>query len=209
MRRIPPAPASHRLETNENNDEIAVKGGKTAKKAPVPTQERRLGYRFARHCRRRLCRGSRTKRNSASQHGTQKCRPKPYRLTLTRWLIQYERCQSVSHYAAEGLLRSASPIGNHAKKEAIQHEEVYGGAAAHGELSLQVGVSPQVCVIQGTLSTAVSSRSPLVLTVSTCHKVVGGSLSYLQVPGESPGYFFQSCRRSSGQGAQHLCRRKR
>ena len=33
--------------------------------------------------------------------------------------------------------------------------------------------------------------------------------SYLQVPGESPGYFFQSCRRPSGQGAQHLCRRER
>lgn len=33
--------------------------------------------------------------------------------------------------------------------------------------------------------------------------------SYLQVPGESPGYFFQSCRRPSGQRAQHLCRRER
>ena len=31
---------------------------------------------------------------------------------------------------------------------------------------------------------------PLVLTVSTCYMVVGGSLSYLQVPGESPGYFY-------------------
>ena len=42
----------------------------------------------------------------------------------------------------------------------------------------------------GTPSTVASSRSPLVLTVSTCYMVVGGSLSYLQVPGESPGYFF-------------------
>ena len=42
----------------------------------------------------------------------------------------------------------------------------------------------------GTPSTAASSRSPLVLTVSTCYMVVGGSLSYLQVPGESPGYFY-------------------
>ena len=31
---------------------------------------------------------------------------------------------------------------------------------------------------------------PLALTASTCYKVIGGSLSYLQVPGESPGYFF-------------------
>ena len=31
---------------------------------------------------------------------------------------------------------------------------------------------------------------PLALTASTCYKVVGGPLSYLQVPGESPGYFF-------------------
>ena len=30
--------------------------------------------------------------------------------------------------------------------------------------------------------------SPLALTASTCYKVIGGSLSYLQVPGESPGY---------------------
>ena len=27
-------------------------------------------------------------------------------------------------------------------------------------------------------------------TTSTCYKVIGGLLSYLQVPGESPGYFF-------------------
>ena len=31
---------------------------------------------------------------------------------------------------------------------------------------------------------------PLALTVRACYKVIGGSLSYLQVPGESPGYFF-------------------
>ena len=88
------------------------------------------------------------------------------------------------------MLRPARSFRKHAETEDIQHEEVYGGAAAHGELSLQVGVSPQVCVIQGTPSTAASSRSPLVLTVSTCYMVVGGSLSYLQVPGESPGYFY-------------------
>lgn len=88
------------------------------------------------------------------------------------------------------MLRPSNSFGRHAETEDIQHEDVYRGAAAHGELSLQVGVSPQVCVIQGTPSTAASSRSPLVLTVSTCYKVVGGSLSYLQVPGESPGYFF-------------------
>lgn len=32
--------------------------------------------------------------------------------------------------------------------------------------------------------------APPALTVSACYKAVGGSLSYLQVPGESPGYFF-------------------
>lgn len=32
-------------------------------------------------------------------------------------------------------------------------------------------------------------RLPPALTASTCYKVIGGSLSYLQVPGESPGYF--------------------
>ena len=31
---------------------------------------------------------------------------------------------------------------------------------------------------------------PPALTASACYKAVGGSLSYLQVPGESPGYFF-------------------
>ena len=33
------------------------------------------------------------------------------------------------------------------------------------------------------------SRSPLALTVSACYMVVGSLLSYLQVPGEFPGYF--------------------
>ena len=31
---------------------------------------------------------------------------------------------------------------------------------------------------------------PPAFTASACYKAVGGSLSYLQVPGESPGYFY-------------------
>lgn len=52
--------------------------------------------------------------------------------------------------------------------------------------------------------------APLALTVSACYKAVGGSLSYLQVPGESPGYFLSiPLGIPIGQGAQHLRRRER
>ena len=51
---------------------------------------------------------------------------------------------------------------------------------------------------------------PLALTARACYKVIGGLLSYLQVPGESPGYFFiHSTGVPIGQGAQHLRRRER
>lgn len=48
---------------------------------------------------------------------------------------------------------------------------------------------------------------PPAFTASACYKAVGGSLSYLQVPGESPGYFLSiPLGVPIGQGAQHLCR---
>ena len=46
--------------------------------------------------------------------------------------------------------------------------------SVHGELSLQVGVPPQACIIQGTPSTAAPSRSPIVFTASACYRVIGG-----------------------------------
>lgn len=50
----------------------------------------------------------------------------------------------------------------------------------------------------------------LALTARACYKVIGGSLSYLQVPGESPGYFLSiPLGVPIGQGAQHLRRRER
>ena len=61
-----------------------VKGSKTAKKKP-PSQRGNGGQItvFTHRRRWRLCHDSRTKRNSAAQCGTQKCRSKPYRLTPT------------------------------------------------------------------------------------------------------------------------------
>ncbi len=49
-------------------------------------------------------------------------------------------------------------------------------------------------LFQGHYQQQLHPASPLVLTVSTCYKVIGGFLSYLQVPGESPGYFFNMSR---------------
>ena len=40
--------------------------------------------------------------------------------------------------------------------------------------------------------------APLALAARACYKVIGGSLSYLQVPGESPGYFNMSRTLSRG-----------
>ena len=61
------------------------KGVKKVKKKP-PSQHGNGGSItvFTHQCRWRLCRDSRTKRNSAAQCSTQKCRSKPYRLIPTR-----------------------------------------------------------------------------------------------------------------------------
>ena len=55
-----------------------MKGSKKAKKKP-PSQHGNGGsiIGFTHQCRWRLCRDSRTKRNSAAQCGTQKCRSEP------------------------------------------------------------------------------------------------------------------------------------
>ena len=59
-----------------------MKGNKKAKKKP-PFQHGNGGsiIEFTHQCRWWLCRDSRTKRNSAAQCGTQKCRSEPYRAT--------------------------------------------------------------------------------------------------------------------------------
>ena len=61
------------------------KGSKKAKKKP-PSQHWNGGsiFVFTHQCRWWLCHDSLTKRNSAAQCGTQKCRSKPYRLTPTQ-----------------------------------------------------------------------------------------------------------------------------
>ena len=48
----------------------------------------------------------------------------------------------------------------------------------------------EACAILRISRDAMYRLAPLALTASTCYKVIGGSLSCLQVPGESPGYFF-------------------
>lgn len=48
----------------------------------------------------------------------------------------------------------------------------------------------EACAMLRISRNAMYRLTPLALTASTRYKVVGGSLSYLQVPGESPGYFF-------------------
>lgn len=47
----------------------------------------------------------------------------------------------------------------------------------------------EACAMLCISRDAMYRLAPLALTASTCYKVIGGSLSYLQVPGESPGYF--------------------
>ncbi len=48
----------------------------------------------------------------------------------------------------------------------------------------------EACAMLRISRDAMYRLAPLALTASTCYKVIGGLLSYLQVPGESPGYFF-------------------
>ena len=62
-----------------------VKGSKKAKKKP-PFQHGNGGsiIEFTHQCRWRLCRDSRTKRNSGAQCGTQKCRSEPCQPTPTQ-----------------------------------------------------------------------------------------------------------------------------
>ena len=80
-----PAPCC--LEAWGVNGETQVKGRKTAKKKP-PSQRGNGGsiIEFTHQCRWRLCCDSRTKRNSAAQCGTQKCRSEPCQPTPIRWL---------------------------------------------------------------------------------------------------------------------------
>lgn len=59
---------------------------KVKKKPPFQHGDGSSIIGFTHQCRWWLCRDSRTKRNSAVQCSTQKCRSKPYRLTPTRWL---------------------------------------------------------------------------------------------------------------------------
>lgn len=75
------------LEIRGVNGEIAGEREKTAKKKP-PSQRGNGGQItvFTHRRRWRLCRDSRTKRNSAAQCGTQKCRSEPYRPTPTQSL---------------------------------------------------------------------------------------------------------------------------
>lgn len=48
----------------------------------------------------------------------------------------------------------------------------------------------EACAMLCISRDAMYRLAPLALTVRACYKVIGGLLSYLQVPGESPGYFF-------------------
>ena len=48
----------------------------------------------------------------------------------------------------------------------------------------------EACAMLRISRDAMYRLAPPALTTSTCYKVVGGSLSYLQVPGESPGFFY-------------------
>ena len=83
--RMPPYLAA--LKHEKQVAKSQVKGSKTAKKMP-PSQHGNGGQIIVFTHRHRwwLCRESHTKRNSAAQCGTQKCRSKPYRLIPTRWL---------------------------------------------------------------------------------------------------------------------------
>ena len=51
----------------------------------------------------------------------------------------------------------------------------------------------EACAMLRISRDAMYRLAPLAFTASACYKVIGGSLSYLQVPGESPGYFFRLC----------------
>ena len=62
-----------------------VKGSKRANKPPSQHGNGGSIAVFTHRRRWRLCHDSRTKRNSAAQCGTQKCRSNPYRLTPTRY----------------------------------------------------------------------------------------------------------------------------
>ena len=48
----------------------------------------------------------------------------------------------------------------------------------------------EACAMLCISRDAMYRLAPPALTVRVCYKVTGGPLSYLQVPGESPGYFF-------------------
>ena len=48
----------------------------------------------------------------------------------------------------------------------------------------------EACAMLRISRDAMYRLAPLALAARACYKVIGGSLSYLQVPGESPGYFF-------------------
>ena len=68
----------------------------------------------------------------------------------------------------------------------------------------------EACAMLRISCDAMYRLAPPALTVRVCYKVTGGPLSYLQVPGESPGYFLSiPLGVPIGLGAQHLRRRER
>lgn len=48
----------------------------------------------------------------------------------------------------------------------------------------------EACAMLRISRDAMYRLAPPALAARACYKVIGGSLSYLQVPGKSPGYFF-------------------
>lgn len=48
----------------------------------------------------------------------------------------------------------------------------------------------EACAMLCISRDAMYRLAPLALTVRACYKVIGGLLSYLQVPWESPGFFY-------------------
>ena len=61
-------------------------------------------------------------------------------------------------------------------------------ASSDDQFSRSVILKKLRIYFRGTINSGFIPFPPLALTASTCYKVIGGSLSYLQVPGESPGY---------------------
>ncbi len=55
----------------------------------------------------------------------------------------------------------------------------------------------EACAMLRISRDAMYRLAPLALAARACYKVIGGSLSYLQVPGESSGYFFNMSRTMS------------